>query len=425
MREGATAIAFGSVRSTALLVTILAALVARAGVAAEGGSGMYLLGYSGPQAGYQPPPGWYLKTDAFYYDASTSGQLPFANRITADVDARVFGAIFTPTWISEYELLGANLGFGMAIPILRLDLEVGVASERVGRLSDRLLTAEQRFADLSARLAGASSSLLGVSRQLATASDQLAFASDRLARFFPNASARAEEFSVRASRLSAGAADLAERARRGSVVLAEAADAAGELSDLTQNFAFAGLSDHDANIGDLALTPLMGWHEGDFHFMVAPSVLAPTGHYDPDDIANVGKNHWAIDLSVGGTWLTTKTGQEVSIFAGYTINFENHSTDYDSGDELHVELALIQHLPWGLSIGLVGYYYDQVTDDRGDATVFLGGFQGRVFGGGPMLGWMFKLGERQAGISGRWYHESGARNRLEGDIGFVTITLVL
>jgi hypothetical protein len=82
-------------------------------------------------------------------------------------------------------------------------------------------------------------------------------------------------------------------------------------------------------------------------------------------------------------------------------------------------------LPKGLEIGLVGYYYDQVTDDRGPATAFLGGFQGRVFGYGPFLGWLFKLGEKQAGISARWYHETGARNRLEGDTGIVSFTLEL
>lgn len=186
-----------------------------------------------------------------------------------------------------------------------------------------------------------------------------------------------------------------------------------------------GVSDHDANLGDIAITPLLGWHEGDFHWMLAPSLFAPTGHYDRGDLANVGKNHWAIDLSAGFTWLTTKTGQEVSVFAGYTVNFENHATDYETGDEVHVELALIQHLPFGLSIGAVAYYYDQVTDDRGGASDLLGGFQGRVFGAGPMLGWMFPLGTKQASLSARWYREWGAENRLEGDIGFVTFTLEL
>jgi hypothetical protein len=414
-----------SVRSSVVLLLLAAALAAHSAGAAEGGSGLYLPGFSGPQAGLQPPPGWYLQSHAVFYDASSDDLLPFSNRIAQDVDATMFGAIFIPTWVSEYRILGGNVGLAVAVPILRLDLEVGLLSDRATRLSGNLLTAQQRFDDLSARLESANTALLGASQTLARRANQLAAASDRLATFFPNASTKAAELSAGARQLSTRAAELAAKAERGAVVLAEAADAAGQLSDVAQRLAFVDLSDHDANVGDLAITPMIGWHAGNFHWLVAPSIFAPTGHYDPDDIANVGKNHWALDLSAGLTWIQPKYGQEVSIFAGYTINWENHSTDYDTGDEFHLEIALIQHLPKGFEVGFVGYYYDQVTADRGPATAFLGGFQGRVYGYGPILGWIFELGGKQAGISARWYHESGAENRLEGDTGFVTFSLEL
>jgi hypothetical protein len=392
---------------------------------AEGGAGLYLLGFQGPQAGLLPPPGAYLKTDLFYYDAETSGALPFSNRITADIEAEVWGGIATALWMSEWKLLGGSVGVAAAIPVLRLDLSFGVASERVDRLAGRLSDAQQRLDDLAARLSSTQTALLGRSQTLATRADQLAGVSDRLANVAPGASERLDRLSQQASALSAGAAALAQRAAQGTVRLSAAAAAAGELSDLADSLASLGVEDHDVGVGDVALTPLLGWHEGNFHWSLAPSVFFPTGGYDDDHLANVGKNHWALDLAGGFTWLTEKTGQEVSVFAGYTINWENPATDYETGDELHVELALIQHLPWGVDVGAVGYYYDQVTDDRGGASDFLGGFQGRIYGAGPMLGWRFTLFGRMASLNARWYHEFGAVKRLEGDIGFVTFLMQL
>jgi hypothetical protein len=174
-----------------LFSALVLLFVARVSGAAEGGSGLYLPGFSGPQAGLQPPPGWYLQTHAVFYDASSDDFLPFSNRIAQDVDATMFGTILMPTWVSEYKILGGNVGLALLVPIVRLDLDIGLVSDRVTRLSGNLLTAQQRFDDLSARLESANTALLGASQTLARRANQLAVASDRLSTFFPNASTKA------------------------------------------------------------------------------------------------------------------------------------------------------------------------------------------------------------------------------------------
>lgn len=39
-------------------------------------------------------------------------------------------------------------------------------------------------------------------------------------------------------------------------------------------------------------------------------------------------------------------------------------TQYQSGDELHINYTVAQHFSEAFGIGLTGYYYHQLTDDR-------------------------------------------------------------
>ncbi|HUB63457.1 MAG TPA: transporter [Methylocella sp.] len=74
------------------------------------------------------------------------------------------------------------------------------------------------------------------------------------------------------------------------------------------------------------------------------------------------------------------TGREL----GITLNMINTATDYQSGEELHFEAALNEHIPFGLAAGLGGYYYQQITPDGGSGDK-IGAFMGRVAAIGPLL----------------------------------------
>jgi hypothetical protein len=77
----------------------------------------------------------------------------------------------------------------------------------------------------------------------------------------------------------------------------------------------------------------------------------------------------------------------------------------------------------GLSAGLVGYYYQQLTADSG--SNLLGDFMGRVAALGPEVAYQFKAAGRTIGLDLRWYHEFAAQNRVEGDSFFLTLSLPL
>ena len=49
--------------------------------------------------------------------------------------------------------------------------------------------------------------------------------------------------------------------------------------------------------------------------------------------------------------------------AGLMANTENTHTDYHTGTEFHLEYVLNQFVTNFLSVGLHGYFYDQIADD--------------------------------------------------------------
>jgi hypothetical protein len=84
----------------------------------------------------------------------------------------------------------------------------------------------------------------------------------------------------------------------------------------------------------------------------------------------------------------------------------------------------MQHLSKAFAVGVAGYYYNQVTGDSGAGAV-LGPFRGEVTAIGPNLTYNFQMGAVPVFTSARWLHEFDAKNRLEGDVGFVTVTIPL
>ncbi len=55
------------------------------------------------------------------------------------------------------------------------------------------------------------------------------------------------------------------------------------------------------------------------------------------------------------TWMNKK-GTEISVMPGILFNSKNPATDYKSGTEFHVDIAVNQFLKKNLAVGLHGYY---------------------------------------------------------------------
>jgi hypothetical protein len=186
-----------------------------------------------------------------------------------------------------------------------------------------------------------------------------------------------------------------------------------------------GLSREVNGLGDTAYSAFVGWEAGDNHWNLTLTGFAPTGNYAGDRLAEMGLNRPGVDLKAGYTYLSPQTGIEASAGLGMTFNAINNATNYQSGDELHVEWALNQHLPFGLSAGVGGYFYQQVTSDSGSGNERLGAFKGRVAAVGPLVAYTIKAGAQELMLSGRWFHEFDVQNRVRGDSIFASLSFKL
>jgi hypothetical protein len=185
-------------------------------------------------------------------------------------------------------------------------------------------------------------------------------------------------------------------------------------------FEITGLGNELAQ-GDTAFAPLiLGWHSGNFWWNLGVFAFAPTGEYDRDSLANTSLHHWAEMTRLAGSYFNPKTGFQATGAAVYSVNWENPTTDYETGNILNLEGSITQNLG-ALGLGGVGYAMIQTTGDSG-AGAKLGSFESKVYGLGPIV--TYTLGEGPAALTllAKWYAEFDAENTFEGNTVDVAAT---
>jgi hypothetical protein len=298
---------------------LAALLVATPGIAAwgaEGGSTEYIGGFSAFAAGYLPADaGTYFSNDLYFYDGSTS-KLTARGRIAFNISTDMYIDTVQLTHMTSYTFLGANYGFGVALPVGHVSVDANISPSSFER---------------SASTSG---------------------------------------------------------------------------------------------LGDLNLIPLLlGWHSQDLYANLAFTVFAPTGQYNQAQPVNLSLHYWALDATYSVSLLTEK-GFDLSASLGYTVNFENPTTHYKSGDVAHLDLAVGQNLTQEFKVGIAGYAVVQVSGDSG-AGAILGPFKSDIYAAGPALEYDTKLRARDLSVGLRWYREFDAKNHLAGNAVYLTSDLAL
>lgn len=186
--------------------------------------------------------------------------------------------------------------------------------------------------------------------------------------------------------------------------------------------------------GNLTVVPLyLGWAfpEANFYVTTAPlDFVAPVGEYNKNDPLgnNIGQNYFSYRPTINLTYLN-KTGQELSVALNYEVNFTNPATNYKSGNEFYFNWAAQQHFSTAFAVGVEGYYYKQVQDDRQNGRVVNTGpapspfssadplnggpgNRGEVFAAGPVISYD-PLPNVFANF--HWVHEFFSYNRKQGE----------
>ena len=171
-------------------------------------------------------------------------------------------------------------------------------------------------------------------------------------------------------------------------------------------------------IGDIEIFPLMiGWKPGDLKYDVRLGVYVPTGEFEKGRLANTGKNFWTFEPGISVSYLSSKIGLELTAFAGLDFNTKNDATDYQTGDQFHLDVTIAEHLPlFGgfIGVGVNGFHYQQFTSDSGSGAR-LGSFEGRTTGIGPVVSYATKICNRDLVAEVKWLPELDTGKRLNGE----------
>lgn len=172
----------------------------------------------------------------------------------------------------------------------------------------------------------------------------------------------------------------------------------------------AGSSQHKTGWGDLTTGPGLGYHHSQqLHSLLGVDLYLPTGRYDRNDLANIGRNYYSIEPLYIVSYIDP-AGFSGDLKFGYLVNRRNKDTGYRSGQEFHFDYAAGWGLGNGWTVGAGGYYYRQTTSDR-QAGVDLADSKGSTFAVGPSVkydsgkGWFATL---------KWQKETRSENRAQG-----------
>lgn len=181
----------------------------------------------------------------------------------------------------------------------------------------------------------------------------------------------------------------------------------------TMDIAPLGGEKSRTGLGDITINPLiLAWHTAEWHTVAALDIHLPTGAYDKNDPRRqIGANYTSFEPIFAVSYLG-HNGWEVSGKFMYNIKTENNDTDYQSGDEFHMDYVVGRNFgPWALGLG--GYYLKQLTDDkRNGVKVGPDGNRGQVFAIGPSVRYSSPGGTH---FIGQWQHETEVENRFGGD----------
>jgi hypothetical protein len=188
-------------------------------------------------------------------------------------------------------------------------------------------------------------------------------------------------------------------------------------------FGSANLKASNNGIGDSIITPaIFGWHDGNLNWNLGFNVFVPTGEYQLRQL-NTGRNIWGFMPQFGFTYFDPKTGWDLSGMLVYVTMSDNTTTNYQSGDILHLDWAFGKHFGPQWEVGVVGNVVQQVGADSGSGAK-LGPFKAESLGIGPGVNYSAMLGSTPTTFSARWERDFDAHNTFKGDVVMASATFV-
>lgn len=183
-----------------------------------------------------------------------------------------------------------------------------------------------------------------------------------------------------------------------------------------QSVRAGGFDSSTFGIGDLFAESTLSWHTKQFDFSTALGVWMPTGEFQPAS-TKAGLGFWTPMLTAGVTWYADQEKTwALSALCRYEFNTEQEKTHVTRGQAFTLEWGLSKTLQKIIDVGVVGYYQQKTTDDRGAG----GAPQDRVVAVGPEISVAFP--KNMIFVSLRYLNEVLAENRAQGHTFALTLT---
>jgi hypothetical protein len=206
-----------------------------------------------------------------------------------------------------------------------------------------------------------------------------------------------------------------------SVDVEASANAAGTISvgGISRPFSASGsvnIEDEETGLADFFIQPLwLGWHGKHYDIGLSWGAFVPTGAYDENEIANVGYGFYTSQTQASFYYYPVEDKSTAIMFAPtWEVHSKNIDKDVTPGQNITIEYGIGQYLHERFEIGVHGYHQWQVTEDSGsdaaneDIEDTVSGIAGQV------TFWPIK---EKLALVGKYVHEYGAEDRLEGQYG--------
>jgi hypothetical protein len=193
-------------------------------------------------------------------------------------------------------------------------------------------------------------------------------------------------------------------------------------ANVTIGAATAAASTQGWGLADIVPRAQLGWQSGDFAHTIYVEVITPTGFWKPGFEPIIGFHRPGIDTGWAFTWVDKPSKIQLNGTAGFTFNFENTATNYQSGNEFHWEWAIGREVTQGLVLGIVGYDYRQLERDSGP-TAIASTIKAQVDAIGAGVSYTTVIDKTPVIFNLRHYQEFNGKDRFEGNstLGSATV----
>ena len=189
----------------------------------------------------------------------------------------------------------------------------------------------------------------------------------------------------------------------------------------------------DDGLVGLVLTPvILEWRKPEKQLFqnIRLNIGIPVGHYDEDNPANVTRDFYSTEVAYQATYNFLPTW-EFSGGLSYQYNFRNqhdlHPTvsgpvgEYKNGDMLVMNAAMGKKMGnWTLGVG--GYWQEQLSEDEIAGSPEFDGFQLRTLGIGPMMSYRFASLKKPTILHAKFSKGIYSKDGVTGDFLSVFLT---